>query len=252
MENQPMFAFNEVIDNRTFREMVADRLVADHPHLLEKWGDKLGDPMMQTALWTIMDASDIRAKAAEAHLLAAVSDLLQNDEALKILRNADHISKWFDPWNDLLAEVSGDPKPHRGFSTFGDQWDGVVKEFNKVTKGSQAIPAPSRPAEFISREVIRILSPPSFEPIGSVFVPETHDADVYFSHFEDFARCFPTTANTQVVDKSDRRAWAAIALCDNGLGLAFFASQELTEGEPVKLHVEPVQENIAMELSLVI
>ncbi len=247
MENQPMFAFNEVVDNRTFREMVTDRLAADHPHLLEKWGDKLGDPMMQTALWTIMDASDIRAKAAEAHLLAAVSDLLQNDEALKILRSADHISKWFDPWNDRLAEVSGDPKPHRGFSTFGDQWDGVVQKFHELTKGQRDIPAPSRPAEFISQEVIRILSPPSFEPVGFVSVPETHDADVYFSHFEDFAQCFPAT-KIQVVDKPDRRAWAAIALCDNGLGLAFFASQELTEGEPIKLQVEPVQENTALEL----
>ncbi len=50
---------SEAAPARPFREMVEERL-QNHPDLWKKRKHQLGDPMMQTALWTIMDVMENR------------------------------------------------------------------------------------------------------------------------------------------------------------------------------------------------
>lgn len=51
-----------------FRPKVEARLQKDYPHLYEKWQDHLDKPMMQTALWVIMDVSESRTAAEQARI----------------------------------------------------------------------------------------------------------------------------------------------------------------------------------------
>lgn len=48
-----------------FRQMVEERLNSEAPDLVEKWQPKLDDPMMQTALWSILDVMEARKRADE-------------------------------------------------------------------------------------------------------------------------------------------------------------------------------------------
>jgi len=144
-------------------------------------------------------------------------------ELLDKLASCELVTEWVGPYDERLIFATGETPPNSG-ALVRDPWDERQRNWPQLATEVKRLIVP----QLLAAKVIANVAHEEGAPDWNWVALNT-------SNIEDWPTCFPVNEQTRIFE----RAWAAVGLCSNILGLAVFARQQENNGVEARVQLVP-------------